>query len=376
MKIAINLLPYAPGMQGGSEVYIRSIIKELGTIDKQNHYILFISEDIKGEYLPKNNAAFLEVVVLKKDASRIKRIAYEQFVLPYYCFKYKVDLLISNYVVPILSPSKTIGIIHDMQYKRMPDLFEKSKLYYWNLFIPLTIWKSELIGTVSHFSLSEIAHFYPKSKDKLFVTAEGVKQDIRDVCDKHIKDDIDKSNFILSVATFGEHKNLKRLIEAMPKTVQEQPSITLKLVGEARTPDAIAVKNELLKILEENNISDNVDFLGFVSDQELADLYRKCKLYVFPSLYEGFGLPLIEAQYCGAPVVCAEAGSLPEIGAESVVRFDPYSVDSIAHTISQTLNDEEVCKALVLDGYENIKKYTWKKAAEDLLENIYKLRRK
>lgn len=376
MNIAINLLPYAPGMQGGSEVYIRSIIKELGKLDKDNYYILFISEDIKGEYLPEKNVAFQEIVVLKKDASRIKRIAYEQFVLPYYCFKYKIDLLISNYVVPILAPSKTIGIIHDMQYKRMPELFEKSKLYYWNLFIPLTIWKSKLIGTVSHFSLSEIAYFYPNSKDKLFVTAEGVKQDICDECDKRIIDTADKGNFILSVATFGEHKNLKRLIEAMPKIVQEHPSITLKLVGEARTPDAISVKNDLMKILEKNNISDNVVFLGFVSDQELADLYSKCRLYVFPSLYEGFGLPLVEAQYCGAPVACADAGSLPEIGANSVIRFDPYSIDSIAQTINQTLNDKEVLKTLVLDGYENIKKYTWKKAAEDLLKNIHKLKRK
>lgn len=376
MKIAINLLPYAPGMQGGSEVYIRSIIKELGKLDAYNHYILFISEDIEGEYLPENITLFHEVIVLKKNASRIKRIAYEQFVLPYYCFKYKVDLLISNYVVPILSPSKTIGIIHDMQYKRMPDLFEKSKLYYWNLFIPLTIWKSELIGTVSHFSLSEIAHFYPKSKNKLFVTAEGVKQDICDVCDKHTKDKIVKTDFILSVATFGEHKNLKRLIEAMPKIVQDHPSIILKLVGEARTPDAIAVKNNLLKILEEHGIADNVIFLGFVSDQELADLYSECQLYVFPSLYEGFGLPLIEAQYCGAPVVCANAGSLPEIGGNSVIRFDPYSVDSIAQTISNTLNDEKLREALIMDGYENIKKYTWIQAAEDLLKNMYKLKRK
>lgn len=374
MKIAINLLPYLPGMQGGSEVYIRSIIKELSRLDIANHYILFISGDSIGEYLPKNNVKFQEVIVLTKGASRIKRIMYEQFVLPYYCFKYKVDLTISNYVVPILSPSKTIAIIHDMQYKRMPDLFEKSKLYYWNLFIPLTIWKSELVGTVSHFSLSEIAHFYPKSKDKLFVTAEGVKQDICDEYDKHIKDNTDKNDFILSVATFGEHKNLKRLIEAMPNIVQEHPSIMLKLVGEARTPDAIVVKNDLLNILKENNISDNVVFLGFVSDQELASLYSNCKLYIFPSLYEGFGLPLIEAQYCGAPVLCAKAGSLPEIGGDSVILFDPYSINDIAQKVNHMLNDKKLCKTLSINGYKNIKKYTWTQAAEDLLKNIYKLK--
>ncbi|MBI9070766.1 MAG: glycosyltransferase family 4 protein [Melioribacteraceae bacterium] len=372
-KIAINLLPYSPGMQGGSEVYIRNILNSIKTENLNYKIYLFISEDIKGLYTNRNNIEFEEVVILKGGCSRLKRIFYEQFVLPYHLYKYKIDLVISNYVVPVFSTCMTLGIIHDMQYKRMPELFEKSKLIYWNLFIPLTIWRSKLIGTISNFSKNELIEFFPKVKKKVFITSEGIKPEIQTVVRSLKKTEFKNINFILSVATFGKHKNLITLIKSMKFVVEKFPDIKLKLVGAARTPDAISARDKLKLEINNLGLTDNIEFLGFVSDEHLGELYSRCLAYVFPSLYEGFGLPLIEAQSCGAPVIISNKGSLPEVGEKGSLIFNALDEKDLSKKILHVIENPQFRKEMIEQGYDNIKRYSWEKGAHDLINAINKI---
>ena len=247
----------------------------------------------------------------------------------------------------------------------MPEMFEKSKLLYWRLFIPMTIKKCYKIGTVSKFSKSEIKIKFPDVDKKIFVTVEGVRQSLTKNCYK-----TNKEKFILSVLSFGRHKNLNRLVDAIFLLKNTHPNIKCKLVGDVRTEFDKHAKEELMNKIEKLDLIDNIDFLGYVTDELLAELYASCDLYVFPSLYEGFGLPIIEAQYNNAPVVCSNVASLPEIGGNACIYFDPYSPKDIANKITEVLNSQEKKSKLINLGRQNIKNYTWRKAAKQLIFNI------
>lgn len=368
MRIAFNLLPYMPGKQGGAEIYIRNIINEISKMtNSKDEFYLFINKDAKGKYGSKE---IKEIVVPWGEQSRLKRIFAEQLILPFYIRKYNIDVTISNYVAPILGKllggSKQVSIIHDMQYKVMPQMFEKSKLLYWRLFIPLTLKVSSRVGAVSEFSRSEIIRFFPKVKPKTFVTVEGVRKSLENSNGGTSKG---RENFILSVLSFGKHKNLSALIDAFILLKNKAPNAQLKLVGDVRNEFDKIEKKKLLERIKENNMEANIAFLGYVSDEKLQELYATCGLYVFPSLYEGFGLPVIEAQENKAPVVCSDIASLPEIGGNAAIYFDPNSPEDIAQKMLQVMTDDGLKEELVSKGLNNVKKYTWKKATIQVLDN-------
>lgn len=370
MKIAFNLLPYLPGKHGGAEIYISNIIEEMSRIEDSNHeFVLFINKNARGKY---GRNKIREVIVPWGEKSRVFRIIAEQFILPFYLRKYRVHITISNYVIPVLSKliggGKQISIIHDMQYKVMPQMFEKSKLLYWRLFIPITLKFSYRVGTVSEFSRSELIRFFPKIKDKTFVTVEGVRASLSENSNSNNR----RENFILSVLSFGKHKNLSKLIDAFILLADKEPTAKLKLVGDVRNEFDKKEKEKLLERIKFNNLQDNVEFMGYVSDEKLQELYSTCGLYVFPSLYEGFGLPVVEAQLNRAPVVCSNVASLPEIGGDAAVYFDPNSSDDIKQKMLMVMKNNDLKEELVQKGLVNIQKYTWKKAANQVLNNAIK----
>ena len=163
------------------------------------------------------------------------------------------------------------------------------------------------------------------------------------------------------------HKNLKNLLFAVEKT-----NLNLVIVG--KKDGFITGDSTISEIIRTKNLSDRIFFTGYVKDADIAAIYNLAKLFVFPSLYEGFGIPPLEAQACSCPVVCSNAASLPEVCGDSVVYFDPNDIEDMRNKIQTVLNDKNLQNELRIKGLENIKRFNWERSAKQIIEIMESLR--
>jgi glycosyltransferase involved in cell wall biosynthesis len=225
---------------------------------------------------------------------------------------------------------------------------------------------SRHIITVSEFSKNEIAKYFGIDKNKISVVYNGVDQQFRP------KKENNYEQYILGVSSVAYHKNFIKLIEAF--SLLNRNDIKLYIVGGLN--EKIFGKNSL-KILEYAKNNDNIIFLGRVDDEKLIELYSNAICFVYPSLYEGFGIPPLEAQACGCPIVVSDIPVFKEIYADSAVYFNPLDPNDISCKINNILNDSNLRKILTQKGLENAKKFTWDNSAKQffsILEGVVKER--
>ena len=317
--------------------------------------------------LHKNNIQFVSPInIIYKDLAKeleIKIIGdktghlWEQIDLPKYLEQNNSPLLLNLANTAPLFYKNKIVTIHDIAYERFPESFDwKFRLVY-KLLIPKIIKSSKHIFTVSEFSKSELIEFYKTKDSDISVVYNAVNKIFKSV-EKPFK-----YKYILAVSSLNYQKNFHSLIKAF--NLLEDKNIKLYLVGGLNKNFAGL---ELLKDIENNK---NIIFQGRVNDDELIKLYSNAKCFVFPSLYEGFGIPPLEAQACGCPVVCSNVASLPEVGGEdSVVYCDPYNIEDIKEKIELVLGDDKLQKELIQKGFENIKRFSWEKSAQKIINII------
>lgn len=235
--------------------------------------------------------------------------------------------------------------------------------------------KSKAILTVSNYVAKDIAKTYDISKSKIYTTYNGVDESFRSITNSRTLVEIEKkyklkSPFILSVGQWRTHKNLSRLVRAFANLIKENQfaHYNLAFVGKKDARD-----DEFIKLVDELGLADNVIYSGFVEDKDLPAVYNLAKLFVFPSLSEGFGLPGIEAQACGTPVVSSDATSLPEVLGAGAVYFNPQNVQDMTNSIKRVLLDPSLSQRLRDAGSSNAVKYTWDNCAESTLEVYRKI---
>lgn len=373
MRLGINLLPYEPHKQGGAEIYLRNLVRELAITDLGifDTVVLFVTPQSKGKYLPTTSNFKEYVLPTWSVQGRLARIVAEQLLMPFYIRKAKIDCLFSNYVIPVLAPIPQVVNVHDMLYKRLPQMVEPAKRLYWTIFIPLSLRRARKIMTVSNSSAEDIQRYFPHVKEKLSVTVEGVNLNLaihRDVNPSLVEEQLGiKAPFILSAATFAPHKNLKVLIKAFALVHEQFPDTLLVLTGRANTDDALQEQQELIELARSKGLEKHIIFTGYVSEKVLAALYRTAEAYVIPSIYEGFGLSVIEAQFFGTPVITSDAPALKEVGGEATIVASAQDECAFAKHISDLLQNDRRRKELIERGFANIKQYNWKAAAEDVV---------
>lgn len=373
MRLGINLLPYTPGQHGGAEVYIRNLLNALSDVAHSTSIVLFVTPRGQGRYVSSGNHSFQECVLPAWSArSRLMRIIAEQSLMPWYVKRTKIDCLFSNYVIPLLAPVPQIVNVHDMLYKKLPKVLENTKQLYWSIFVPLSLRRATRVITVSHSSATDIVSYFPHVKDKLSVTVEGVNNELvkfRDVQPCIVAKELEiQAPFILSAATFGPHKNVRTLVEAFAIVSRQNPELRLVLTGGANTTDAQEERATLIGLINELGLTDRVVFTGYVSERLLAALYRCATLYIIPSLYEGFGLSVIEAQYFGTPVITSDTPALVEVGGDATISVPALDVKAFAAAILRLLTDEHERKQLIKQGRANVERYSWANAAQDVLQ--------
>lgn len=348
----------------GIGTYIKNIIPFL--LNKYNIILLGAENEIKAYKFYKQ----VEVIECNSNIYSIKE-QYELFKkIP------KCDMFWSpHYNIPILpiKAKKRIVTIHDVFHLAFYNELGLKQKIYAKLVINQAVNRSDKVLTVSKFSVDEIRKYTHTKKDieVIYNAIDFTKFNIikeQTILTKVQNKYLLPKEFLLFVGNVKPHKNIKKLLLAI-----KDINVNLVIVG--KKDGFITGDDELKNLIESNNLNSRVFFTGYVEDEDIPAIYNLAKIFVFPSLYEGFGIPLLEAQACGTPVVCSSVASLPEVGGkDSVLYCDPYNVSDIKEKITLVLNDSALQKELIKKGFENIKKFSWEKSATKIIEIIERLK--
>lgn len=271
---------------------------------------------------------------------------------------------------PRFTSVKTVISIMDLSFIYYPQLFSKKDLYQLKNWTKFSAKKAAKIFTISKASKNDIIKIYGKDKDDVVVTYPGIRESessskvgkvskVESMQDLKKKFGID-SPYILFVGTIQPRKNLTRLIEAFSKISKN--NMELVIVGKKGW-----LYEEILDAPKRFGVSDKVKFLDFVENEDLPYLYKHAVCFVLPSLYEGFGLPVLEAMKYGCPVLISNTSSLPEAGGDAAVYFNPEDVNDIAEKINKVIMDEKIQEEMRKKGFLQVKNFSWEKTARQTL---------
>jgi glycosyltransferase involved in cell wall biosynthesis len=276
------------------------------------------------------------------------------FILP---FKSGNILFCPANISPIFIPKskKLVVTIHDVAFLRYPESFSIFFRIYYKLIIPIVIKRAEIILTVSNYSKNEIEKYYPISKGKIKVIYLGYDKDFK------VFDKIKKKNQILFVGSINKRKNFIGVIKAFE--LLNIKDYNLLIVGNFSTNFFLDENDKI--VIEKAKKNPNIVFKSNINNRELIQIYNESKLFLLPSFYEGFGLPVLESMACGTPVICSDSSSLPEVGLNAVIYCDAYDINNIKEKIELVLSDENLQKEMIKKGLELVKLFNWEKSAQE-----------
>ena len=285
---------------------------------------------------------------------------WEQYDLPGYLKNTDDSLLINlSNTAPVFYKNKIVTH-HDITYKRYPNSYSFKFRAAYNFLIPLILKSSKALITVSEFSKNEICSEYNYDVKKTHVVYNSTSSEFYPK-GKRKNSDL----YILAVSSSNFHKNFHGLINAF-KNMSDRKGVKLKIIGGWNK----SFNNPELGSIINNVNSEEINFLGRVSDEELIDLYSNALAFVFPSFYEGFGIPPLEAQACGCPVASSNRASLPEVLSDSVLYFSPDSEKEIITAMELLIRSDEKREELINRGFINVKRFSWANSADKLNDVI------
>jgi len=284
-----------------------------------------------------------------------KGLVWEQIELPLFAKQRDAIILNLGNSGPIFY-KKNVVVIHDLLWLKFPQAYSRKFRAWYGFMIPKLLKNASKIITVSKRSRVDILEHFNISEDRLQVVYPSVDVDIFKLLN------LKRENFILWVGSMRFYKNIHGLLEAF-KILKNAYKIEHKLA-------LVGSDSEKVKGIINKKLAKDIIFIRDVDDIILLNLYNRATLFVFPSLYEGFGLPPLEAMACGCPAVVSNAGSLPEVCGDAVVYCNPYDPEDIARAMYEVLNSEDLRNYLVQKGFERVKMFSWEKTAREILKII------
>lgn len=364
IKIGINTLFLIPGKVGGTETYARGLISGLESTDKRNKYIIFCNRE---NYLTfKSRRKYFERVSTPFQASsRPLRIFWEQVILPFQVRHKKIDVLLSlGYIGPLFVPCKSAVVIFDLNWFFHPEEFSFLSRFFWKNLVTWSARRADKIITSSLNSKRDIEKVLGISPEKIELIYGGVnRKHFKKAGSKTLLAGIKKkyglrSQFILTASAAYKFKNLSRLINAFKMVNKSLPDLQLLIVGLGGKG-----KPEMLRKIKDYGLQDRVIVAGWVPDKEIPLLYSAADAYVHPSLYEGFGFPVLEAMSCGCPVVSSGSASLSEIVRGAGIIVDATNTQALAQGIKKVVTDLTLRKSLIKAGEMQCKTFSWERSA-------------
>jgi glycosyltransferase involved in cell wall biosynthesis len=345
IRIGVNALYLIPGGVGGTEIYLRNLLGALARIDSENQYIVYTNRETGAALVP-DRPNFVHAPQPVRASFRPARIVWEQLALPFAAHKHRLSVLFNpGFTAPLACRCPMVTVFHDLQHKRRPDYFRWFDLPFWNFFVWASARLSRGAIAVSMATHDDLQRYYGISPE---VIHHGVEREFLDIAQHR-----EPRDYLLCVSTTHPHKNLERLLRVHAH-MKNAPRLILTGVRGFAAKDIESLAWEAVEIT------------GWVPRERLYELYRCALGFIYPSTFEGFGMPVLEAMAAGVPVACSDIPPLREIARSTVHFFDPG-------------NDREVQDALLLLASGKISteaaqrraaQFTWERTARATLDYL------
>lgn len=361
--------------------YTKNLLNSLSEIDKENEYLLFMEGD-----QPLNEIKYLNLSInWRLVKAPHKMVLKDHFLFHNFIKRFNLDLFFHPDNTEFLScHPRSVVAVHDLIPYLLPELslssnplVRKRQDLYFYLQRKAIINSSSHIVTMSNNSKKDLVNIFGIKNDSISVTYESVEAAYRPVSKLETLETLEKygvsGDYIFCHSGFSPYKNVLRLVEAFFEFSKYNPGVLLVLGGAYQMDDSYY--KEINGVLGKYLLHDKVIFTGYIPEEQLPAIYSGALLFVYPSMYEGFGIPLLEAQACGVPVVCSNTASLPEVVGSSAVVFDPLSVADMAEKLAKVYANEGLRRELVEAGFTNVKRFSWERCARETLkvfEDVYK----
>ncbi|HVF54392.1 MAG TPA: glycosyltransferase family 1 protein [Actinomycetota bacterium] len=366
-KVAINLLWMVPGKVGGSETYLARLLSGLAERSSEIDYTLFALEDFAKAH-PNLAKTFKTAYAPVRGRMKSFRVFGENSWLAAQCKVRNIDLVHhAGGTVPVAPTPRPIVTLHDLQYLYYPEYFTRTKLTFLKMMVPRSAEGSRLVLTPSEFTRRTVIERLGIDPSIVRVVPHGISPRESKESSDEIRNHygLDGPFFIYPAITYP-HKNHLVLIEAFAKLLKVHPTALLVLTG-AKGSVEVSIAAEIREL----GIDDSVIRLGYVPSDHLDSLYNEAAALVFPSRFEGFGAPVLEAMSRGCPVIAADATALPEVVADAGRLVSPDNPDDWAVAMADILEDDSMRTELAKRGLERARSFTWTSAA-DILEDAYR----
>ena len=365
MRIAIDAHSIGARL-GGNETYAINLIEALAEIDQTNLYTLYVTKRDALERFANRWPNFTVKQTLPH--TPLIRIP---LILSRELRRKPVDVLHVQYTAPPLAPCPVVTTIHDLAFEHLPETFNRRSWMQLRLTVRRTARRAAQIITVSEYSRQDICNTYSIPSERITVTPEAASGKFFPLTDatelRAVREIYGiKRNYILSLCSIQPRKNLIRLVEAysfLRKSSAHLELPQLVLAGKSGWRD-----DEIFRAAQRETVADDIVLTGYVADEHLNALYNGATCFVYPSYFEGFGLPILEAMKCGTPVVAGNRTSLPEVAGEAAILFDPFETKSLADALQRLLRDPECRATLSAKGFERAGEFSWKTTARLTLE--------
>jgi len=367
LKILINTIPLVSNLTGIGR-YTYEISDKLRLCDKFD-FNYFYGYKSKKLFLKSDGEKFKPLKHLIDKSIILKKIFRRMILLSSNLYMPNYDLYWEPNFIPLsnIKAKKIITTVHDFSFILHKDYHPKERIDYFENYFFKNIIKSDYIITGSNYSKNEIIDRLDFEKEKIEVIYHGIRHDIfKKLTNLDSRLHLPKK-YILSVGSIEPRKNLLGLIKAYDLLdIEYKKEYKLILVGFKGWEN-----NEIMELIDKNK--EYIDYLGFISDEELAIVYNLASVFVFPSFYEGFGLPPLEAMACGTPVVSSNSTSLPEVCAEAAIYCNPHDILDIRDKIVTVLDNKDLQNSLVEKGLLRASMFSWEKSAEEHMKLFKKV---
>ena len=373
INLYIDLIPFTL-KRAGAEKYSLNFINYLSEINNTNFEpILVLNQESKVFFNPDEKLRYIESRINPHKKSY--RVFYEQFILPFKLKKKKSLFFSPSNILPIPSRIPSVVTIFDLHWHSLKNLFPKKERYrlnYIKTFIRLSAKKARKIITLSKYTRDDLISTLGIPEEKIVIIPPGVDGYFKIINKKEAQDFIKKKfnvvgKFILHVGQTHRRKNIPFLLKIFEKIKSQNP-LELVLVGASGDGE-----KEILSLIQTSSFRENIHKFNELSEKDLLYFYNAASCLIFPSLYEGFGLPVVEAMACGCPVVCSNSTAIPESAGGAALLCGPDEEEWIKAIIKMTNNENQRNK-FIKKGLERVKQLSWERTVEEMLKTFESIR--
>jgi len=366
MRVGLNALYLIPDGCGGIEMFAKYSVASLVNLPDGPEVVTFVSRAAEGYFAPIEGR--LRVIVCPFDArNRVARYCWEQLVLPLQSMVLGVDVLHSlAYVGPIISPVPTVLTIHDANSQVPRTSMTRTRRAVLSVVSKLASKTADIVVTVSEFSRQELMRWYGLTAERVRIVSQGAGAEVEpcsSISDMNLNRLVSQGPYVAAIGGEYRHKNIDGLISAFSRIATEVPH---NLIIAGKIADSALMRE----------LPPRVFLAGYLKRSDLQELIRRCDLFVMPSFYEGFGLPVLEAQALGSPVACSKGTALAESTAGSAALFSPDNIIEMADVIKECIQDRNLNAHLRQESRSNVTRFSWNNAAREYLAIYASLQRK